>query len=378
MKIPARARAILDPLSRQAHAAGLPLFLVGGCVRDWLLGRAAVSDLDLCVVGDPSALAQSCARRLGGTVEAFGRFGTLRVLAPSGLRVDFAQARRETYPSPGCLPEVSPAGSIEEDLIRRDFTINAMALRLSPGPRALIDPMGGLADLRRKTIRFLHPESFRDDPTRVFRAARYLSRFAFKPAPDLAPAARRALEAGYAARLSRHRVLQELWRLLEEKKPAQALGLLRRWGYLGLVHPRLVAPRDFALDGATERLALLALSLSPDEALSWLDSLPIDRAAAALIRETLVRAREKAASRAPLSDFSRRALRAAYPRLAGAALKPLFLSGGDLSARGVAPGRLMGEILNRAARLQWRGSFSSRRAALSWLDGPGLKESKIS
>ena len=342
-------------------------------MRDWLLDRAAVSDLDLCVVGDPSPLAKSCARRLGGRAEAFGRFGTLRVIAQSGVRVDFAQARRETYPSPACLPEVSPAGSIEEDLIRRDFTVNAMALRLSPGPRALLDPMGGLADLRRKTLRFLHPESFRDDPTRVFRAARYLSRFAFKPAPDMAPAARRALGAGHAALLSRHRVLQELWRLLEEKKPAPALGLLRRWGYLGLVHPRLAAPRDFALDGAAERLSLLALRLGPEEALAWIDSLPIERGAAALIREVLVRAREKAASRAPLSDFSRRALKAAYPGLAAAALKPLFLSGGDLFARGVAPGRLMGEVLSRASRLQWRGSFSSRRDALAWLDGPGLK-----
>ena len=341
-------------------------------MRDWLLGRAAVSDLDLCVVGDPSPLAKSCARRLGGRAEAFGRFGTLRVIAPSGVRVDFAQARRETYPSPACLPEVSPAGGIEEDLIRRDFTANALALRLSPGPRELIDPMGGLADIKRGILRFLHPESFRDDPTRVFRAARYLARFGFAPAREMAPAARRALEAGYAARLSPHRVLQELLRILEEKEPAPALRILRRWGYLELLHPRLAAPRDFALDGAAERLALLALRLGPEEALAWIDSLPIERAAAALIREALVRAREKAASRAPLSDFSRRVLKAAYPGLASAALKPLFLSGGDLSARGVAPGRLMGEVLNRASRLQWRGSLSSRHDALAWLDGPGL------
>ncbi|MDE1975882.1 MAG: CCA tRNA nucleotidyltransferase [Elusimicrobia bacterium] len=375
MRIPARARAVLDPLSEQAHSAGLPLFLVGGCVRDWLLGRSSVSDLDLCVVGDASPLARACARQLNGRAEAFGRFGTLRVLAPFGLRVDFARARREAYPSPACLPEVSPARSIEEDLIRRDFTVNAMALRLSPRPRVLVDPMDGLADLGRGTLRLLHPESFRDDPTRVFRAARYLARFGFSPAPEMASAARRALAAGHAARLSPHRVLQELLRILEEKDPGPALKILRRWGYLRLVHPRLSAPRRFILRDPAERLALLALSLGPEEALRWMDSLPLERGPASLIRETLIRARDRAAARSPISPFSLRVLKAAYPALAPGALKPLFLSGKDVSARGVAPGRRMGEILGRAARLQWRGRLSSRRQALAWLDGSGLKKS---
>ncbi len=344
-------------------------------MRDWLLGRSSVSDLDLCVVGDASSLAQACARQLNGRAEAFGRFGTLRVLAPSGLRVDFAQARREAYPSPACLPEVSPARSIEEDLIRRDFTVNALALRLSPGPRVLVDPTGGLADLKRGTLRLLHQESFRDDPTRVFRAARYLARFGFAPTPEMVSAARRALAAGHAAKLSPHRVLQEILRILEEKSPEPALRILQRWGYLRLVHPRLTAPRRFALRGPMDRLALLALGLGPEEALRWMDSLPLERGAAALIRETLVRARDRTAARSPLSPFSCCVLKAAYPGLAPGALKPLFLSGQDVSARGVSPGRRMGEILDRAARLQWRGFFPSRRRALAWLDGSGLKKS---
>ncbi len=207
-----------------AAAGGAPLYLVGGAVRDLLLGHGRV-DLDLVVEGDPSEIG----RRLGGEVVEHERFATAKARL-GGHEVDIARARSETYERPGALPEVSPAG-IEEDLARRDFTINAMAIPLGPdGPGLLLDPHGGLADLERGLLRVLHPGSFRDDPTRALRAARYAARFGFE------------LEAGTAERLaetdlgtvSGERREAELLRIAAERTAPQAFGLLSRWGLVEL------------------------------------------------------------------------------------------------------------------------------------------------
>jgi tRNA nucleotidyltransferase (CCA-adding enzyme) len=138
-RIPAQALTLLRPLARAARREGLPLYAVGGCVRDWLLGRADVKDLDLVTEGDPAGLARLCARSLGGRAEAFGAFKTLRVMGKD-WRVDLAASRQEVYPEPACLPKVKPA-PLARDLFRRDFTINAMAVRLRPeGAGELVDP----------------------------------------------------------------------------------------------------------------------------------------------------------------------------------------------------------------------------------------------
>jgi tRNA nucleotidyltransferase (CCA-adding enzyme) len=148
-----------------------PTYLVGGAVRDQLRGAAPV-DLDFAVEGDAAEAAATVAARLDGKVLEHDRFGT------AGVRVGdadlhFATSRRERYPAPGALPEVEPA-PIEEDLARRDFTVNAMAIAL-PGER-LLDPHGGRPDLDARVIRVLHDKSFLDDPTRLLRALRYEAR----------------------------------------------------------------------------------------------------------------------------------------------------------------------------------------------------------
>src|SRR6478752_244315 len=158
------------------RAAREPVYVVGGAVRDLLLGRPR-ADLDLVVVADPVALAEC----LGSAVIEHARFGTAK-LALDGHEVDIATARTETYPYPGALPVVEPAATIEEDLGRRDFTVNAMAVPLE-GPR-LIDPQGGREDLERALLRVLHERSFVDDPTRAIRAARYAARFRFALEPE--------------------------------------------------------------------------------------------------------------------------------------------------------------------------------------------------
>ncbi|MBI5240818.1 MAG: CCA tRNA nucleotidyltransferase [Elusimicrobia bacterium] len=362
-RIPPRTLAILKPLAEAARREGLPLYAVGGCVRDWLLGRKDVPDLDLVAEGDPAGIAGAAARLLGGKAEAFGAFGTLRVKGEA-LRADFAAARREEYPEPAALPKVSPA-PLERDLFRRDFTINAMALRLEPeGAGELVDPYGGLRDLEAGTLRVLHPASFRDDPTRVFRAARFLCRLGLKPAPGLRAMARESLLRGIAAKLSRHRVAQEFLRILAEDRPEPPLRLLRSWGYLDLVHPRL--PVRVRGKSAEERIFSLALALGK-KGESFLGSLPVEHAMARRVREALSLCRQKASPRTVLEPEVRSLAALAFPRLPAAALKPLFLKGADLHAAGLTPGPSFSAVLDEAARSQWSGRIASRAQAMKWL-----------
>ena len=361
-RIPPAAARLLKPLAEAAGA--LKLYAVGGPVRDWILGRS-VFDFDLCSEGDPESLARLCAEKIGGTAEAFGQFNTWRVISKS-LRFDLAMCRQETYAEPAALPEVVPA-TIHEDLFRRDFTVNAMAMRLSPaGPSELIDPYNGLEDLRAKVLRTLHPASFQDDPTRVFRAARYLCRFGFKPAPGLAESARRVLDEGVAAKLSRHRLSQELMRILHEKDPEAPLEKVREWGYLALLHPGLRPPPK-ALTGASERLAAMLLALGKPEAMKLLAALPIEHALSAQIREMLDVSAAQAAPRSALPPLARRVLSTVLPDLPPAALKPVLINGRDIQARGLAPGKDFRDILDAAALLQWKGRLKSRAQALNWL-----------
>jgi tRNA nucleotidyltransferase (CCA-adding enzyme) len=194
-------------------------YLVGGTVRDLMLGLSA-TDVDVAVERDGIAYAKALAERLGGSVLTHGAFGTAVVTFGDGRHVDVITARREIYPEPAALPIVEP-GTIEEDLARRDFAINAMARSL-PDER-LLDPHGGEQDLAEKSIRVLHPRSFIDDPTRIFRAVRYESRLGFRMDPETDGLAREAIESGLVARLSRERVREELIALLDEPQAPAAL-----------------------------------------------------------------------------------------------------------------------------------------------------------
>lgn len=364
LSIPRAAGAVLRPIAVRSNRLGLKAYVVGGPVRDWLLGRST-NDLDIVVEGNPAPLANFCAERLGGKAEAFGQFGTWRVLAGK-LRVDFATSRREEYPEPACLPVVSTPAPIAEDLRRRDFTVNAMALPLvEKGESEIVDPYGGLADLKRRLLRVLHEKSFRDDPTRVFRAARYACRLGFRPTPGLVEQARAALEEGHAARLSPHRVAQELLRVLGEDDPSCMLRRLDEWGYLALVRAGLPTP-PASLELPAERLAGIALALGR-EGEAFLSKLPIERQISEPAREALKLAREKMSPRAAPSPAAAKALRAAFPKLPACALKPCWLNGADVAKRGVPPGPAMGELLNAAARAQWEGLLGSRAQALAWL-----------
>ncbi len=227
-----------------ARAHDVSVYLAGGVVRDLLLGRP-VRDLDLVVEGDAIAIAGEIARRLSGSVKAHRRFGTAAITLPDGDRIDVASTRRETYAHPGALPAVVAGASIEEDLARRDFTINAMAVALSAGRRR-IDPFGGAADLERGVIRELHARSFLDDPTRAFRAVRYANRLGFR----IHPTTRRAISAAPAhralARVSGDRVRREIRLIFEEPRRGRATAQLGALGLAQALEPSLRADRPAA------------------------------------------------------------------------------------------------------------------------------------
>jgi tRNA nucleotidyltransferase (CCA-adding enzyme) len=214
-RLPEAERALLLRCGELAVARREHAFLVGGSVRDLLLGRAQ-SDLDVVVVGDGMAVAQALARDRGGTLTRHHAFQTARIDVPGGTRVDVATARREVYPRPGQLPQVVP-GTLEEDLQRRDFTINAMAISLAPDDAGrFVDPEGGTADLEAGRIQVMHRLSFSDDPTRILRALRFALRFGYTIEPQSLEWLRVATAGGYLDSVSGERLRKELSLTFEE------------------------------------------------------------------------------------------------------------------------------------------------------------------
>jgi tRNA nucleotidyltransferase (CCA-adding enzyme) len=255
-------------VARVAAEMGVEAWLVGGTVRDLLLGRDG-PDLDFVAVGDGAGLAAAVQRELGGRLLRHAEFLTADVIDAEGVHLDIATARQESYAAVAALPEVWPAATIEDDLRRRDFTVNAMALRLPASVDAslfasldegvdlegltasgrLADPSGGRRDLAAGALRVLHERSFLDDPTRVLRGVRFEARLGLRLAPETEALARQAVAAGAFARLSGSRLRRELELLLGAEAGAAAAAMvalagldrLRELGVLDAVHPRLAA-----------------------------------------------------------------------------------------------------------------------------------------
>ncbi|MEA2575148.1 MAG: hypothetical protein QOH93_2446 [Chloroflexia bacterium] len=236
--LPEGVRLPLKHVAALAEAHGDAIYLVGGFVRDALLGIPQ-KDIDLTVIGDGVILAKMLAAELGTEVEVADRFGTATVSLSGGLDLDFVTARKESYPAPGALPVVQP-GTLEDDLARRDFTINALAVPLTlKGFGQLVDQHGGVADLVARLVRVLHPHSFEDDPTRIFRAVRYAERLSFKIERDTLELMLRAVRDGALATLSTERAVRELLLIMEEPRAEAMLATLDRLGVLSSVHPGL-------------------------------------------------------------------------------------------------------------------------------------------
>lgn len=277
-----QARA-LELVRRLAEVAGVSAYLVGGPVRDALLG-SPLSDLDITITGDAPAIAQQMAAATGGRVTVHRRFGTATVAWAYGgddLTVDLVTARSETYPAPAALPLVR-AGALADDLARRDFTINAMAWPLGGygvkdyGNDGIIDPHGGRDDLRDGIIRTLHRQSFRNDPTRILRAVRYEQRFGFRIAADTLRDLQSALDDGAIGLLSADRVRHELARILQEAPPLPALRRAAALGILQAIHPALsVSHLDAMAPDAADRMGVAGTGIVPAgiKPLDWLAAL---------------------------------------------------------------------------------------------------------
>ena len=351
---------LLQVAGKIGEGLGAPAFAVGGFVRDLLAG-AAPPDVDLVVEGDGVAFARRLAEEIGGTVLVHRSFGTASIeggRAPAAARldgvalgrVDVASARRERYPTAGALPDVEPAGLLE-DLRRRDFSVNALALALSPDRFGrLLDPLGGQADVRRRRLRALHPLSFVEDPTRVFRAARYASRLGLRPDAATLAAIRLAVERpGYAALSG-----QRLWREIElagaEPRPRLVFERLVRWKATSL----------WNLEGASSRFLPAAERLG-----RWAKSagVVVDPAELALLALTLGRPAqvvERSLDRLALAGEPRARLEA------GALAGPLARR---LDTRGLPPS-VVGELLDgapeSAALAAWLRGGARARRRIQW------------
>jgi tRNA nucleotidyltransferase (CCA-adding enzyme) len=340
-------------LERVREKATEPVYLVGGAVRDLLLERPR-ADVDLVVEGDAAALAE----RLGGAGVAHERFGTAKVVL-QGHEVDLASARRETYAAPGALPTVAPGAGIEEDLRRRDFTVNAIAIPLDG--KGVVDPFGGREDLERGRLRVLHERSFLDDPTRAIRAARYAARFGF----ELEAETERLLRAADLGTVSADRRRAELERLAAEATAPRGFALLADWGLVELrqggvelAESVLELLRTDPWAGTVGQAeAVLAAALgAPGAELELAGAEPGSPSAAV----------ELAAGHAARELLLARALGAGWldRYLAEWSRVRLEIGGDDLIAAGIAPGPALGRGLAAALRAKLDGEIAGREQEL--------------
>jgi tRNA nucleotidyltransferase (CCA-adding enzyme) len=357
---------------REAHpeleavraAARQPVYLVGGAVRDLLLGRDR-ADVDLMVEGDATALAAE----LGGANSEHDRFGTVKVDV-EGHEVDIVGARTETYERPGALPTVTPAADVKEDLARRDFTINAMAIPLQGEPH-LIDPHGGQGDLEQGLLRVLHDRSFVDDPTRAIRAARYASRFGF----ELEPRTEQLLRETDLTTVSADRRRSELERLAAGEDACAGFELLGDWGVIDL------RPGGIELMEAVDSLlrtphwaelvprerALVAAALGPPGAEEVLASMWAPKPGEGV---------ELAERRDPVELILARAMGADWldHYLTSWRTTGLEIDGDDLIAAGVEQGPAIGRGLRAARHKKLEGEISGRDEELATALAAALRD----
>ena len=389
--LPPAAAAALDALVA-AGGRRVRLYAVGGTVRDLLIGRPFV-DLDLVAETDAAALMRKALPRT--RVVAHARFGTATT-AVGGVRIDLATARRESYARPGALPRTTPAG-IEDDLVRRDFSCNAVAVAVS-GDGDLVDPAGGVEDIAAMHVRVMHDASFVDDPTRIFRAFRYAARLEFTIEPRTASLLASALP--FVRRVGGERLRRELELMLADTPSGAALEAAHTAGALQSIHPALhwSAAKTEAYDagsaGLRERpaygFALLASGASTDDAEELVARLRLKRAETDAVRgvsalrgvsDLLRRPELKPSGAALLLDRFPATAIAAYARTTGNSVAReimlrylalwrdtrAMLSGRDLIDMGIPEGPQVqrGLQLVRAARLDgWALSRDDERALI--------------
>jgi len=274
----------LQCIHDEATRTGQRIFLVGGVVRDRVLGLPVQgNDYDLCLEGDALSFAEVIQPLLHGSLKRYPNFRSATISAEHA-HFDFVSARTEVYPHPGALPVVTWA-TIEQDLPRRDFTINAIAIALGDflsGTPCYIDVTGGLSDLAKQSVAIIHPQSFHDDPTRIFRAVRYATRLSFTLSEATKVACSDALATDVLRTISTKRTITELQKILEEPCWQATLRALDGLGVRLPLFPKLafesiIEPLRVAPDRFTTLLRLLCQELPQAGAKKFLQELSLPR-----------------------------------------------------------------------------------------------------
>jgi tRNA nucleotidyltransferase (CCA-adding enzyme) len=389
----------------------MPCYLVGGPVRDLVLGRS-VDDLDLVFEGDAIAAAERFVAAHGGTITRHAAFVTAKVelpATPHGFHLDFITARTETYPEPAALPVVRPS-TIAHDLRRRDISIKTLAIRLTaPHAFELVDLLGGMRDLEQGQIRILHDDSFVDDPTRIVRAARFAARLGYRIEEGTERSLIAAVQDGMIERTTPARILHEFWLSLDEPAPQAVWELLQRYDAVRHIFPGLVWTSNLSrllaairtMNRTPQQRHILSLEL-----LAW--ALPPSSRQAALARYQWTREHQRAITQAGELDISIAQLEAEKLRpseidriLRGASdgildlaeliappraranvafyrteLRPTatLLDGDDLRALGIRPGPRYRILLDDLRAMQLDGQIRTRTEAEVWVmtKGGGL------
>jgi len=390
-----------------AQQRGQKLYLVGGVVRDLLLERGNF-DLDLVVEGDAIALACEMAEARQCQLVTHQRFGTAK-LAWDGGSADLATARSETYAKACALPTVNPS-TVRDDLLRRDFTINAMAVALTPDLYGqLLDLYGGLSDLQGKLVRVLHGKSFIDDATRIWRAIRYEQRLNFHLEPETLELVKRDVD--YLKEVSGDRIRHELELILKEEFPEKALCRADELGVLSKLHPKLKA--DDWLSAKYEQarrwsspdnpsvglyLALLVYRMGSKDVEEFISYLRLKKASGRILLDAIdLKANlgqlaspqvtsaqvytwlSGCAIEAVVANIIAAGMPSAVPRLTEFVEKLRYirpaLNGEDLKKLGVAQGPEIKEMLHRLLEARLDGKAATRRdeeaLVLNWLAGKG-------
>jgi len=400
-QLPAELVDFVKVAGEVAYTQGQSLYLVGGVVRDLLLERANF-DLDLVVEGDAIDLARKLVQSSRGEITTHPRFNTAKIKW-NKWSVDLTTTRSETYAKPGVLPKVKP-GSISDDLFRRDFTINTMAVYLSPSRYGeLIDLYGGRNDLEHKLIRILHKKSFIDDATRIWRGLRYEQRLNFQLEPTTLKLLRRDIPM--LDTISGDRIRHELELVLKEEWPEKVFRRAEELGVLAKLYPDLKG--DGWLAGRFQQargfdypnlppvglyLALLVYPLTGEENEQLISRLRLPKSLAQALRDTAsIKAKLQLLSNSELTPSRIYHLLHGYSPLAITAnslasdspvarrhiqlfldklryIKPA-LTGDDLKRMGIAPGPRIKEILQLLLEARLDGKVTSKQGEEEMVKG---------
>lgn len=344
---------------------GGQVYLVGGAVRDAWLGERIV-DVDLILEGvSAREAAAALSQGLGGKYLTHPEFGTARLELPGGVELDLAEAREETYAYPGALPKTRPA-PLQRDLARRDFTVNAVAVRVWPPPPTVYDPYGGLHDLEARVLRPLHPVAFVEDPSRIVRGIRLATRLGFSFSPEALAQIQTALNPAVLAQASKSRLRDELYLVLREPYPLKVLSEMEKLGVLGQIYGLELEPARaelLALEAATPREkvhpeAYLYVLLAKNNIESFRARFGLPRK----VREGLKLLTAPPADPGPIRERGpalTQAFAALYPeKVSWLTQRRRVLRGKDVLELGIAPGPRVGEILRQVEAARQQGTVN--------------------